>query len=647
MNNKKLIFINTLFFFLIYFSLFGEVKLPKLISDRMILQRDVKIKIWGWANPNEKISINFINKKYLTKADKNGNWFINLPKLKAGGPFEMTIKGENEIHIKDILIGDVWLASGQSNMELPIRRVWIKYKDELRNYTNDSIRQFAVPQEYDFKEPRKDLKDGEWKKADKENLQNFSAVAFFFAKELIEKIKVPIGIINSSLGGSPVEAWISEESLKKYPVHLNEAYRMREDSLIKEIESNDRIKINSWYNNLSKADSGFISTPKWFSDSVDLSSWKNIYEPSLYSKNEIKNNSGVIWFRKNFEVDSNYVGKDAELFLGRIVDSDSTYINGVLVGTTGYTWPPRIYKIPSDLLKKNNSLVVRIISNNNEGGFFPDKPFEIIFDDKSKIDLKGDWLYKISVKSEPSPSQTFIRWKPLGLYNAMIAPLLNYKIRGVIWYQGESNVSRYEEYRSLFPTLIYDWRKNFNIKNLPFLFVQLASFLEAKENPSESWWAMLREAQLKSLSVPNTAMVVITDIGEWNDIHPLNKKDVGYRLALAALKKSYNKNVVFSGPLYKKYKIVGNKIEIYFDHIGKGLATRNNETLKGFAICDDSKKFVWAKAEIKNNKVIVWSDLIKNPVAVRYAWADNPIEANLINKEGLPASPFRTDNFNK
>ncbi|MCX7876756.1 MAG: sialate O-acetylesterase [Melioribacteraceae bacterium] len=646
MKNKKVFLVNTFFFLLIYYTLFAEVKLPKLISNGMILQRDTKVKLWGWANPNEKIKINFINKNYSTIADKDGNWFLILPKLKSGGPYEMKINGENEIIIKDILIGDVWLASGQSNMELPIKRVWIKYKDELKNYSNDSIRQFAVPQEYDFKEPRIDLRNGEWKKADKENIQNFSAVAFFFAKELFEKIKVPIGIIHASLGGSPAEAWISEDNLKKFPNHLNEAIKFRDDSLIKEIETNDRNKINSWLNQLSKSDSGFISQVKWYSDEIDLSNWKKIYQPSLYSKNEIKNHSGVIWFRKNFEVDTNNFGK-AELFLGRIVDADSTWINGVLVGTTGYTWPPRIYKISEGLLKQNNTLVVRVTSNNNEGGFFPDKPFEIIINDNYKIDLKGDWYYKVSVKSEPSPSQTFIRWKPLGLFNAMISPLLNYKIRGVIWYQGESNVSRYEEYKTLFPALINDWREKFNNKNLPFLFVQLASFLEAKDYPSESWWAMLRESQLKTLSVPNTAMVVTIDIGEWNDIHPLNKKDVGIRLALAALKKSYNKKIVYSGPLYKNYKIVGNKIEISFEHIGKGLTTRNNEELKGFAICDESKNFVWADAVIKNNKVIVWNDSIQKPIAVRYAWADNPYNANLINKEGLPASPFRTDNFNK
>ena len=332
--------------------------------------------------------------------------------------------------------------------------------------------------------------------------------------------------------------------------------------------------------------------------------------------------------------------------LGRIIDADSVFVNGVFVGTTSYQYPPRRYTIPPAVLKSGkNTIVVRVISNRGKGGFAEDKPYEIVVG-KEKIDLKGEWQYKLGAKMEPLRGQTFIRWKPVGLYNAMIAPLLNFRIKGVIWYQGESNAGRPIEYRSLFPALIRDWRNNWKIGDFPFLFVQLPNFMEAKPQPSESNWALLRESQLMAASLPNTAMAVAIDIGEWNDIHPLNKYDVGKRLALAAQKVAYGDDeVVYSGPLYKSMRLDGNKIILTFTHVGGGLVARNDEALGGFAICGADSQFVWAQAKIEGDKVIVWSEAVANPIAVRYAWADNPESANLYNAEGLPTSPFRTDEF--
>jgi sialate O-acetylesterase len=285
-----------------------------------------------------------------------------------------------------------------------------------------------------------------------------------------------------------------------------------------------------------------------------------------------------------------------------------------------------------------------VINSAERGGFIPDKTYELVAGDLS-IDLKGEWKYRLGTSMEPLASQTFIRWKPGGLYNAMIAPLLNYPIKGVIWYQGESNAGRPIEYRNLFPAVIRDWRNQFRIGDFPFLFVQLANFMEAKNQPSESDWALLREAQLKTLSVPNTGMAVTIDIGEWNDIHPLNKKDVGKRLALAAQRVAYgDTELVHSGPVYESMIIDGNRIILNFTNVGGGLIARG-DGLHCFAICGSDKRFVWAEAKIRGINVIVWSDEIANPVAVRYAWADNPQEANLYNREGLPASPFRTDEF--
>ena len=338
------------------------------------------------------------------------------------------------------------------------------------------------------------------------------------------------------------------------------------------------------------------------------------------------------------------IDKPARLLLGRVVDSDRTYVNDKFVGSVSYQYPPRKYDLPENLLKAGkNTIVVRVINNVGRGGFLLDKPYQLIAGNRT-IDLKGPWQYKLAATMEPLPGKTFIEWQPLGLYNGMIAPLLNYTIKGVIWYQGESNTARPHEYQKLFPALIADWRRQWNQGDFPFLYVQLANYMQAKDQPSESNWAELREAQLKTLSVPDTAMAVAIDIGEWNDVHPLDKEDVGKRLALGAQKVAYGDDtVVYSGPIYQSMEIEGNRITLAFTHVGSGLIAKGGK-LKEFAIAGADKKFVWATAKIEGDKVIVRNDDIPNPVAVRYAWADNPEGANLYNKEGLPASPFRTDN---
>lgn len=640
---------NLLVFFCLFLTCqtaFCEVSLPRLISDGMVLQRDSKVKIWGWAEPSEKITINFNGKEYNTKTGKCGKWSITLSPMKAGGPFNMKINGNNNIIIKDVLIGDVWVCSGQSNMETSMKRVSPLYESEIANSENNYIRYFTVPKKYNFNIPQKDLEYGDWEKINPENILGFSAVAYFFAKELYEKYNVPIGLINSSLGGSPIEAWISEESLKEFPEPYEQAQRFKDSTLISQIINSDKERIGTWYSELRKKDEGYKSPKEiWYNPTLDISDWDTMNIPGYWVNTKLGSVNGVVWFRKEINLPASMAGKHAKLLLGRIVDADSAFVNGVFVGTTGYQYPPRRYEIPSGLLKKGkNTLVVRVISNIGNGGFVLDKPYKL-FAGSDTIDLKGYWEYKLGAEMEPLESQTFIRWKPLGLFNAMISPLLNYRIKGVIWYQGESNAGEPLKYRKLFPTLIKDWRKNWKQGDFPFLFVQLHNFMETKDEPTESDWALLREAQLKTLSVPNTGMAVTIDVGEWNDIHPLNKKDVGRRLALAALKVAYGeKDVVYSGPIYKCMKIDGNKIIISFTNTGSSLIVKGGEELKHFAICGSDKKFIWAKAKIEGDKVVVWNDNISNPVAVRYAWADNPVGANLYNKKGLPASPFRTDN---
>jgi len=613
----------------------------------MVLQRNAEVKLWGWTTENETVSVRFIDSTYTTQANNSGEWEIILERLPAGGPYEMEINTENIITISDILIGDVWVCSGQSNMELPMRRVSPIYQTEIENSENPYIRHFTVPQKYDFKEPHYDLDSGSWKKSNPENVLDFSAAAYFFAKELYDLYEVPIGLINTSLGGSPVEAWISEESLKQFPVYYQEAQRFKDNELIEQIENDDRVRIQSWYNRLYHKDRGYKDPDnKWFNPDLNTSDWSTMNLPGFWADTDLGPVNGVVWFRRDVELPSSVTGESAKLILGKIIDSDSVYVNGEFVGTTGYRYPPRRYELPPDILKPGkNTIVVRVINNSGNGGFVADKPYEIVTNDTT-IDLKGEWQYRLGAEMEPLESQTFIRWKPLGLYNAMINPLLKYRMKGVIWYQGESNTDRPVEYRELFSAMIQDWRRNWNQGEFPFLYVQLANYMKAQDEPGESNWALLRESQLRTLSVPNAGMAVAYDIGEWNDIHPLNKKDIGIRLALAAQKIAYgDDDVVYSGPLYETMEVDGSEIKVTFTNTGSGLIAKGNGELKHFAIAGEDRNFVWAEARIENNSVIIWNDEIENPVAVRYAWADNPESANLYNKEGLPASPFRTDDW--
>ncbi len=623
-------------------SVASQLRVPKLISDGMVLQRDIKLNIWGWATASENVTILFNHQQYRGKADEKGNWIISLPPQKAGGPFTMTINSGNEITIKDILIGDVWICSGQSNMELMMSRVKYKYPDEIKNASNPAIRQFTVPDKYDFNKEAQDLDAGQWLPVNEKNILEFSAVAYFFAKELNAKYKIPIGLINAALGGSPAQSWINEEGLKKFPAYYDELQLFKNNNLITETERKDRAAANEWYQQLNAKDEGQHNN--WKDAQLDDGSWDQIKVPGYWSQD--KNINGVVWYRKTFGVPAHMTGKDALLWLGRIVDADSVFVNGQFVGNTTYQYPPRIYNIPSPVLKEGtNNIVVRIVNNYGKGGFVTDKKYAIMAGNDS-IDLKGDWKYKIGAVMPPAPSSTTIRWKPGGLYNAMIAPLVKYGIKGAIWYQGEANAGHPDDYFDLMHTLIQQWRKNWKQGDFPFAYVQLPNFGEPRNNPAESNWARLREQQLRLQSIHNTAMVVAIDIGEWNDIHPLNKKDVGHRLALAAVNIAHGeKNIAYAGPVYQSAKVKENTISLSFANTGNSLQIKGDINNRQFAIAGADKQFVWASAKVTGNKVIVWNNELQHPLYVRYAWADNPGSPCLYNQQGFPASPFRTDSI--
>lgn len=623
---------------------FCQVKLPRLIRDSMVLQRDTKIKIWGWASSGEKLSIKFNNKNYKTTTGTDGKWSVMLPAIKAGGPYTMSIDATNHITLNNILIGDVWFCSGQSNMVHQMILHRERYEKEIAQANNSEIRHFWIPTLTDLQAPHNDLPTGFWKSANPQDVLQFSAVAYFFAKAIYEKYHVPIGLINASVGGTPIEAWTSEEGLKEFP------------SIISTMEKNkDTAYVNSVNRRAFSAtrpprqeDKGLTAAKPWYDTSYIPKGWQNINIPGYWEDQGIKDLDGAVWYRREIDVPASMTGMPAKIAMGRIVDADFLYVNGKLAGNTTYMYPQRRYALPAGMLKPGkNIFVIRVINNSGKGGFVPDKPYYLAVG-KDTIDLKGPWQYKVGEVYVP---QRFgggggisAQNQPAALYNAMTAPVINYTIKGILWYQGETNVSNASQYEKLLPVLIADWRNKWKQGNVPFLYVQLPNFQDVQYLPAESAWAVLREGQLKTLSVHNTGMAVAIDLGEWNDIHPDRKKEVGERLALAAEKVAYSeKNMVYSGPLYQSSTIEGNKIILSFNNVGSGLTTNDGEELNRFEIAGADKKFVWATAKIEGDKVIVLNNNIATPMYVRYAWADNPDGANLYNREGLPASPFRTD----
>ena len=628
-------------FFLLLLPHFGiaQIKLPRLISDGMVLQRDTELSLWGWARPGEPIELEFQGSVYETTTTEEGKWQIALPPQEKGGPYTMKVSGSNEIRVENIVFGDVWVCSGQSNMELWMGRVKEKYLEAIANSENPMIRQFLVPDKYDFKKEHTDLDDGEWVLANPETILNFSAVAYFFAKELYDQYQVPIGLINAALGGSPVEAWMSEETLKEFPASYAEMHRFKDDQLIEAIETADRQRSSSWYKVLNELDQGLAANPQWSQKGVDDNDWKTINIPGYWTD---MTSNGVYWFRRELKIPAKHVGKPASLWLGRIVDQDFAYLNGKLVGTTGYQYPPRRYTVEPLILEENNTISVRVISQSGRGEFVPDKPYYLAVDGDT-FDLSGSWKMRKGASMRPLEGRTFVRWKPGGLYNKMIAPLTNHAIKGVIWYQGESNAGQPETYHKAFAAMIHNWRNAWNqVEDFPFLYVQLANFMEETDKPVESDWAELRQEQLETLSVPNTGMVVAIDVGEWNDIHPLNKRDVGQRLALLARKLAYKEtNLKASSPVPEKAEFFDAHVIVYFDKASVSLKTRDNKPVQYISLSHDGINFYWAQVEIMNHKIKVWNDKVPNPTVVRYAWSDNPATANLVSEIGLPVTPFQ------
>lgn len=615
----------------------ANIALPKIFSDNMVLQRDKPLHFWGWSDKSDDVTVAFNGQVVTTRADKNGNWSVVLKPVAFGGPFELNIScvRSGKIVLKNVLVGDVWICSGQSNMEWPVKNV-SNAEEEIKSSNHDWIRIFTVQKGLSFSE-QVDVVGGQWSECNSKTIIDFSAVAYFFGRALYEEVNIPIGLVNASWGGTNIQAWMSWGVMSK-----KEEFRGADIATLRESPEQVANK-DMKFREAMKHDKGIVE--KW-SNGYNVSGWKKIIVPGLWEATEIGKADGIVWFKKEIELTHEQVGKQAVLNLGPIDDEDETYLNGVLVGSDHKHDKNRIYMVTPKALKVGrNYLVIKVVDLGGSGGIHGKAEDLFLEIGGDKIPLAGEWLYKSSaLSSEFGLRESGPNAFPSQLFNTMIAPLVRYPIRGAIWYQGEANVSEADNYRILFPEMISAWRNDWGYQ-FPFYWVQLANFMSTDSLPAESEWAELREAQSMTLSLPYTGQAVAIDVGEAVDIHPRNKQEVGHRLALVALKDTYQRDIVCTGPVYRSMQIVGEKIILSFETDSDLTAKDKYGYLKGFAIAGNDRKFVWAKAFVQGNQVVVYNDSVPHPVAVRYAWGNNPEDANLSNKDGLPASPFRTDTW--
>jgi len=614
--------------------------LSPFVSDGMVMQRDAAFPLWSC----ERVTVTFLGKRYESH-NVDGKWLVTLDPAPAGGPFVMDIVSDNEsISIKNIYLGDLWLCAGQSNMELMMQRLRDNYGEEWELGEYPLISNFKVPQEWDFVSPREVVSGGVWKCASRETLEEFSGTAWFFAKNMYQKHGVPVGLVNTAWGGTPVETWMSREALADFPEKIAAGDRYADKALCEEIAKSTAEAIAGWDALLKKEDRGLAKSSEagqgWQNPQIDISSWSEITLPGDFSQVGLKQFCGTIWLAKDFDVTRNFASKDAKVWLGTIVDADTVFVNGVEIGNITYRYPPRKYPVKQGLLHSGkNRIVIRVTCNNGGGGVTRGKPFRIFTQDET-VELSGTWKYKTGAEVPPRPADFFFQRHPMGNYNAMIAPLLKFPFKGVIWYQGESNDSYPYDYSPLFLSMIKDWRKKNRNEELPFLFVQLPINGEPHDNDENSPWAIIREAQTSALSLPATGMAAALDLGEWNDLHPLNKKDVGFRLFLAAEKLLFKNENSSPGPALRSFEKRQEKLSVFFNNCAQGLRAQE----KPYVSVIDEKTQTRLPAEIEGpDSISIDLSAVKNAKKILYAWADNPRDRQLTNSDGLPMLPFKIE----
>jgi sialate O-acetylesterase len=628
----------------------AKVTLPSFFTDNMVLKQKSVVPFWGTAKADAQIKVtsSWDTKSYTAKADAKGNWSVNLTTPAYGGPYTITINDGDNLTLNNILIGEVWLCSGQSNMEMPLDG-WGKinnYEQEIKNANYPEIRLLQAEHVYSAT-PQNDLKvqHGGWQVCSPKTISDFSSAAYFFAKKIYDEKHIPIGLLHSSWGGTVIEAWISKGAITQ--IHdFDAALKALEsesdkDAMQKKFDADSQV----WNAAMEKAEKG--SNGHWEAKDFNFGSWKTMKLPQFWENDALVGFDGIVWYKKEFSLPAGMKGKDIQ-FQFYADDDDKLWINGTYIGATSGYNVQRNYTIPAGLLKETgNVIAIRVTDNTGGGGIYGKETDLVLKAGNETYSLTGDWKYAVGVDFRELPVRPYLpagQNQPTTLYNAMIHPLIKLPVTGAIWYQGESNADRAHQYQTLFPMLINDWRSKFNNKDMPFYFVQLANYMKANSEPGPSAWAELREAQYKTLlNVKNTGMAVTTDIGDAGDIHPKNKQEVGYRLARIALANTYGLKIPYSGPLYTTYTKKGNSVVLSFTY-NEGLKAVDGTALKGFSVAGSDKVFHWATARVEGNTVIVSSPDVKDPAAVRYNWADNP-DGNLTNVSGLPASSFRTDDW--
>ncbi len=631
----------------------AQAALPQVapfFQSHMVIQRDTKAPVWGWDKPGAKVTVTLDGKVVATvTADKDGAWLAKVGPVVAGGPHTLVVTGTTTVTLDDVLFGDVWICSGQSNMEMGIG-IAQNAKDEIAAADYPQIRLLMV-QNATAAEPQH-LFSGAWAVCSPDTVAangwgGFSAAGYFFGREVYKAEKVPIGLIDSDWGGTVAQAWTSGGALKTMP-DFKPAVEQMEALVAATKKGNydyDR-ELTAWY---TRNDPG---TAAKFNDAATATAdWKTMALPQNWEKAGLPDYDGIVWFRKEVTLPDDWAGKDITLSLGPIDDIDTTYLNGEKVGGMNGWNQPRVYTVPGKLVKAGKNLIaVRVLDTGGGGGIFghPAQMFVARKDDATKtVSVAGDWPYKdtkeLKTIAEPPPSRLDQNPNAVSaLYNAMIAPLEPAAIKGAIWYQGEANAGAPKQYQTLLPTMIADWRAHFSGGDFPFIIVSLANFMGVQSQPSEGGWAEIRESQwLTSLHGKGVGLAMAIDIGDAGNIHPTNKQEVGRRLALNAEALAYGKKIEYSGPQYKDCKVEGDKIRLTFTHVGAGLTAKDGKLI-GFALAGADSKFVWADAVIDGDTIVVSAKDVPAPTTVRYGWANNPT-CNLYNKDGLPAVPFRTD----
>ncbi len=645
-----------------------KLRLPRLISSGMVLQQKKRVRIWGFDEPGRKVVISFLGKEYEAIADEAGYFEAFLEGLEPGGPYVMNFRddADGEITLENILIGDVWMCSGQSNMELPMMRVRDKYPDEISDCDNDRIRTFKIVEHADFHGPLTDHLTGQWKAAGKDTILDFSATAYFFARKLYELAGVPAGLINASLGGSRIQSWMGRDMLNGYEDFLALADQYADDEFVAGRLARNEKQAREWDEYLNSIDLGLKENWRNYNGRENMPEenpaaedayWQQVQIPFFFKDTALKGFIGSVWFRRKFTVPGELAGKEAKIWLGTIVDNDTVYINGVEVGHTDYQYPPRKYAIPANLLREGeNSVVIRVKCQNGQGRFTPGKTYAV-FNDQVRVELAGTWYYRIGGTCGQVKETDFVNWKPTGLYNGMMAPCHKYAVAGVLWYQGEANSWEPENYLDLTKRMVKGFREKWEDDTLPYFYVQLPNFCgdvyDIDRDGRGSEWGRIRELQREALQIPGTGMAVAIDLGEDNDLHPLNKKDVGSRLAMLAAARFYGNKAQCGGPVVKDIKADTVKredgsryvrVEILCGDVSGGMyafSENKGDEILDFELADAAGAVYRAQAEIADDRIILSCEgLADEAVQVRYCYANTNRGALVYNRDGFPMSPF-------